>query len=252
MFSLFQITFGGFWQAESGWAVMETTEQANARLSRAGNPTKHMTAANRVDSLTDLALSYNNQKHVDMAQLLMRKLNMTRERIPDLTADLQSLLVQHGLTEDDIPPVVAELKALAAELGRRDVDSNGQGTESAIEIVGDSMRARLAARERMADTSKKRATIWRQVRQDRLKLTRLLKRYRTATGTALTLEDVRDGRFPWHDVASSQPGRLGLSLSEKRALCDTYMRLCRAREEVDIVAAEMATFIRTSETSVNP
>ena len=38
---------------------------------------------------------------------------------------------------------------------------------------------------------------------------------------------------PWHDAASREPGRLGLSLSEKRALCDAYMRLCRAREEVD-------------------
>ena len=66
---------------------METTEQANARLSRGGTPTKHMTAANRVDSVTDLTLSYNNQKHVDMAQLLVRKLTMTQNRSPDLVAD---------------------------------------------------------------------------------------------------------------------------------------------------------------------
>ena len=99
----------------------------------------------------------------------------------------------------------------------------------------------------MADTSKKRAKIWRRVRQNRLKLTRLLKRYRAATGTDLTPEDDGDGRFPWHDAASREPGRIGPSLSEKRALCDAYMRLCRAREEVDIVAAEMVTFISTSE-----
>ena len=71
-----------------------------------------MTAANRIDSLTNLALSYNNQKHIDMSHLLMRKPTMTRNRIP-------------GLAEDDIPPVVAELKALAAELGQRD-NSTGQ------------------------------------------------------------------------------------------------------------------------------
>ena len=165
-----------------------------------------MTAANRVDSLTDLALSYNNQKHVDMAQLLVRKLTMTQNRIPDLVADLRRLLVPHGLTEDDIPPVVAELKALAAELGRRDDNSTGQGIDSAIEIVGDSMRARLAAPERMADISKTRAKIWRHVRQNRLKLTRLLKRYRAVTSTDLKPEDVRDGRFPWHEMASERAG----------------------------------------------
>ena len=247
-FLLLQITFGGFWQTESGWSVMETTEIANAHLSRAGNTTKHMTAANRVDSLTDMVLSYNSKKHSKMPELLVKKLTATRARIPELTGVLRELLAAHDITEGDIPPVVAELKALAAALGRRDLNSNGQGIESAIEIVCDSMRARLAARNRMADTSKKRAKIWRQVQQDRRKLTKLLGRYRTATGIVLTPEDARDGHLPWH-VATSEPGRL--TLSEKRALCDTYMRLCRAREEVDIIRAEMATFLNASESSLS-
>ena len=40
-----QITFDGFWREGSGWSVMETTEIANAFLSRACNTTKYMTAA---------------------------------------------------------------------------------------------------------------------------------------------------------------------------------------------------------------
>ena len=78
LFSLFQITCGGFWQAESGWSIMETTEIANAHTSRAGNTTKHMTAANRVDSPTDLRLSYNSKKHTNMPQLLVKKLEATQ------------------------------------------------------------------------------------------------------------------------------------------------------------------------------
>ena len=226
---------------------METTELANAHLSRAGNTTKHMTGANRVDSLTDLVLSYNNRKHNNMSQLLVSKLTATRARIPELASDLQGLLAAMNITEDDIPPVVSELKALAAALGKRDLDTNGRGLENAIEIVCDSMRSRLAARDRMADTSKKRAKVWRQLQGDRRKLTKLLSQYRAATGVVLTPEDARDGNLPWH-VAASEPGRL--TLSEKRALCEAHMRLCRAREEVDIVTSEMATFLNASERSL--
>ena len=155
---------------------METTEIADAHTRRAGNTTKHMTAANSVDSPTDLMLSYNSKKHTNMPQLLAKKLEATQAGISKLTSALQDLLVAHNTTESEIPHMVAELKAVAAGLGKRDLRANGQGLAGAIEILCDSMRKRLAARNRMADTSKNRAKVWRQVQQDRRKLTKLLGR----------------------------------------------------------------------------
>ena len=52
---------------------METTEQANALLSRAGHPAKHMTAAQRHDYLTDLVISWNERKSEKLMELLISK-----------------------------------------------------------------------------------------------------------------------------------------------------------------------------------
>ena len=51
---------------------MKTTEQANAVLNNAKNPTKHMTAYQRDDYLTDL-ISCNECKSEKLMELLVSK-----------------------------------------------------------------------------------------------------------------------------------------------------------------------------------
>ena len=57
-----------------------------------------------------------------------------------------------------------------------------------------------------------------------------------------TLKDAEESCFPWH-AHSTLDGTM--SLSAKRAMCDTLMRLRRAREEEEIVGDEMQRLLCT-------
>ena len=91
---------------------METTiEIANAFLSRAGNTTKYMTAAQRNDALTDMVLHYNEEKHERMPKLLVRRLQDAENRIPELQSRLDSLLDEQGVSQSqvDVLPLIISL-----------------------------------------------------------------------------------------------------------------------------------------------
>ncbi|XP_043242318.1 uncharacterized protein LOC122391992 isoform X2 [Amphibalanus amphitrite] len=231
-----QIRYGGFWQPGSGWSVMETTEIANAFLSRAANTTKYMTSAQRVDSLTDLVLSYNSDKHDHMPELLLAKMAAATRRVSELAEEQQALLDKHGLAVEDVGELVEELKLLAVSLSTRDLRSDGSDLRNAIELVSDSLRVRQASVSRVASTPKQRAKLRRLVVADKKKLNKLLSRYQQTTGVLIDADACADGHFPWHEEYSAVGP---LSLSEKRALCDVYMKRRRAQEERDIVKQEM-------------
>ena len=219
---------------------METTEIANAHLSRAGNTTKHMTAAHRIDSLTDLALHYNRDKHAKMPSLLVRKMTDAKKRIPDLENKLQELLVQHEVSPSQIPVLVSELRTLASFLASRDISSLGDGLESAIELVSDSIRTNKCSIARLAASAKMRNKLRSRLTRDNAKLRKLLHEYKVQTGSEISPADVSEGCFPWHSVGLESDG---LSLSARRAICDVHMRLSRLREEVDIVRKEAGQFL---------
>ena len=81
---------------------METREIANAFLNRAANTTKYMTSAQRVDSLTDLVLSYNSDKQCHMPELLLGRMTAATRRICELAPRQQTLLEQHNMAVEDI------------------------------------------------------------------------------------------------------------------------------------------------------
>ncbi|KAF0294184.1 hypothetical protein FJT64_008120 [Amphibalanus amphitrite] len=215
---------------------METTEIANAFLSRAANTTKYMTSAQRVDSLTDLVLSYNSDKHDHMPELLLAKMAAATRRVSELAEEQQALLDKHGLAVEDVGELVEELKLLAVSLSTRDLRSDGSDLRNAIELVSDSLRVRQASVSRVASTPKQRAKLRRLVVADKKKLNKLLSRYQQTTGVLIDADACADGHFPWHEEYSAVGP---LSLSEKRALCDVYMKRRRAQEERDIVKQEM-------------
>ena len=219
---------------------METTEIANAFLSRAGNTTKYMTAAQRNDTLTDMVLNYNQEKHQRMPSLLVSRLEDAEKRIPLLQSKLNSLLGEHNFPAAQVGLLVEELRSLAAALSKRDIQSNGRNLENAIEMVSDSVRVRQTAVSNVASTSKERKRFWRLVSADKAKLAKLLTRYERESGVRVDIADAVEGVFPWH-VRSSETG--GLSLSAKRAICDTHMRLQRSTEELEIVRQEMQNLL---------
>ena len=223
--------------------MMETTEIANAFLSRACNTTKYMTAAQRSDALTDLVLKHNQRKHLRMPALLASKVQDAEKRIPTLQSKLDSLLDEHSVTPDQVDVLVEELRSLASALSNRDVQSQGRNLENAIEMVSDSVRVRHTAATKEASTSKERKRFWRLVAADKLKLTRLLKRYEQESGETLDLDAAVEGLFPWHAMSESTGG---ISLSAKRSICDKYMRLRRSQEELEIARSEMMHLLATS------
>ena len=222
---------------------METTEIANAFLSRAGNTTKYMTSAQRIDAITDLVLNYNRGKHQRMPDLLVDKLKDAGRRIPLLERKLDSLLHEHGVIPSQIDNIVDELRNLAISLSKRDTRANGTDLENAIEMVSDSWRARRSAVANAASSAKMRSAARRLMTADHLKLERLLERYRRQTGVVIAMKDAEESCFPWH-VHSTLDGTM--SLSAKRAMCDTLMRLRRTREEEEIVGEEIKRLLSTS------
>ena len=222
---------------------METTEIANAFLSRAGNVTKYMTAAQRIDSLTDLVLSYKKDKHERLPELLHRRMAAATRRIAELEAKQRSLLSEYNLSESDIAGLVADLRRLAATLSRRDSASEGRDLHNAMEMVSDSIRVRKATYLREGYSAKRRQAIARKIGADKGKLRKLLNNYLTATGVEIRMEDAVEGCFPWHQEIGL-PGEL--ALSEKRNVCDVYMRLNRAKEEVRIVEKEFNDLLSSS------
>ncbi|XP_043246029.1 uncharacterized protein LOC122393759 isoform X2 [Amphibalanus amphitrite] len=245
-----QITFGGFWREGSGWSVMETTEIANAFLSRACNTTKYMTSAQRNDALTDMVLKYNEEKHRRMPTLLIRKMKEAERRIPMLQSQLDTALRENGISSDHINSLVDELRNLAASLSSRDVQSHGGNLENAIEMVSDSVRVRHAATTNAASTAKGRARYRRLVSADKLKLSKLLAQYERENGTTIEMTEAVEGVFPWH-VQTGNASGIALSLSAKRAVCDLHMRLERSREELEIVQEEMLNLVAHSKDVVD-
>ena len=244
---MLQITFGGFWQDGSGWSIMETTEIANAFLSRAANTTKYMTAAQRNDTLTGMVIKYNEEKHERMPRLLISRLQDAEKRIPELRCSLTSLLNEHGVSQDRIAALVEDLRNLAQALSNRDVQSDGRNLENAIEMTSDSLRVRLAAVTSVASSAKQRRRCRTLATTDKARLAKLLKRYERETGENVAMADAVEGAFPWH-VQPTESG--GLTLSVKRAICDTHMRLQRSLEELVIVREEMESLLTHSRTAV--
>ncbi|XP_043232044.1 uncharacterized protein LOC122386681 isoform X3 [Amphibalanus amphitrite] len=242
-----QITFGGFWRDGSGWSIMETTEIANAFLSRAANTTKYMTAAQRNDALTGMVIKYNEEKHERMPRLLVSRLQDAEKRIPELQCTLTSLLDEHGVSQDRIAALVEDLRNLARALSSRDVQSDGRNLENAIEMTSDSLRVRLAAVTNVASSAKQRRRCRRLATTDKARLAKLLKRYERETGENVAMADAVEGVFPWH-VQPTESG--GLTLSVKRAICDTHMRLQRSLEELGIVREEMERLLNHSRTAI--
>ena len=197
---------------------METTEIANAFLSRAGNTTKYMTAAQRNDALTDMVLCYNREKHDRMPTLLIRRLEEARGRIPELQSKLDSLLGEEGIPSSQLDTLVEELRNLAAALSRRDVQSNGRNLENAIELVADSVRVRLAAVSSAASSAKERRRLRRLAAADKVRLSKLLVRYEQESGTSVDMASAVEGIFPWHALSAETRG---MSLSAKRAICSS-------------------------------
>ena len=221
---------------------METTEIANAFLSRAANTTKYMTAAQRKDSITDLALTYNRDKNTRMPYLLADKLKAISAKIPELSAQLSALLGQHASSLEDVDDMVRELRQLAAMLNSREDVSAGQ-LEDSIEAISDSVRSHQTA-VGAADSAKRRQRARRQLSADRTRLKKLLTRYHARTGVVLEQTNIEDGQFPWHDGSLA---RGSVDLSGKRAICEVYMRLNRAREEEEMVKGEMRRLLSHGE-----
>ena len=84
---------------------METTEIANA--FRVVQPTRQNTGPSlSVDSLTDLALTYNRDKNNRMPDLLADMLKAITAKVPQLSAKLSALLDQHASSLEDIDGMV--------------------------------------------------------------------------------------------------------------------------------------------------
>ncbi|XP_043207566.1 uncharacterized protein LOC122373504 isoform X2 [Amphibalanus amphitrite] len=243
-----QIAYGGFWQEGSGWSVMETTEMANAFLSRASNTTKYMTSAQRVDSLTDLVLCYNRSKHLRMPELLVKRKEDAKKRLPSLEKKLASLLQEHGVDASQIDVLVEQLHLLATSLSMRDRRASGTDLENAIEMTSDSWRVRRSAVTNVATSSKARIAARRRMQQDHIKLKTLLAKYAREAGVTVAVEDAQEGCFPWHTHSTEGSS---VSLSAKRVICDTVMRIRRTREEVLIVDGEMERLLSASSGAIH-
>ena len=70
---------------------METSEIANAHLSRAGNTTKHMSRAQRTDELTDQIQFWNVQRSERLATELEERHRRVQAQAEDLKAELEVL-----------------------------------------------------------------------------------------------------------------------------------------------------------------
>ena len=222
---------------------METTEQANAFLSRAANTTKYMTAGHRVDALTDLILDYNQAKHHRMPDHLVKRMNAATSRLSELRRELDAKLRECGAASSQVEAMVAELRTLAASLSGRESRSDGPDLWVAVEALSDSIRARSACIRNEADTAKKRSRARKLLTQDREKLKRLLLQYEDDTGVRLSMQEVEEGRFPWDPASLSATN---LELTTRRALADLYMRVRRSEEEQVIVREEMKRLLASS------
>ena len=245
---LFQITYGGFWQNDSGWSVMETSEMANAFLSRASNTTKYMTSAQRLDAITDLVLCYNRTKHLRMPELLVKRKTDAEKRLPILEEKLASLLEEHSVAVSEVDTLVEQLRLLATALSKRDTHVSGSALENAIEMTSDSWRVRRSVVINAATSSKARIAARRTMRADHRKLENLLTKYQCETGVTVDIKDAEEGCFPWHVHLTEDNS---VSLSAKRAICDTVMRIRRTREELVIVRSEMERLLTTSSDYIN-
>ncbi|XP_043225461.1 uncharacterized protein LOC122383261 isoform X2 [Amphibalanus amphitrite] len=239
-----QIKYGGFWQEGSGWAVMETTEQANALLSRAGNPTKHMTAAQRDDYLTDLIISWNERKSGKLMELLISKHARLKKAACTLQRELDEMLREHKVDVNDLPSMVEELRALADALCASDRLSD-DNIRNGIVLCGNSIREK-SARLLQVDSSKLRSRLRRSRAAEKARLVTLLRSYERLTGEKIDMDDVLDDCLPWQN-------RGVVDLAIKRNICDKLMRMRRATEEQDILMGEMTTLqhsIRDRRTSI--
>ena len=183
---------------------METTEIANAFLSRAGSTTKYMTSAQRIDAITDFVPSHNEDKHLHMPDLLAKRLRDAQRRIPVLERKLDSLLHEHGIDHGPVDVIVDKLRVLAMPLSSRDTQANGTDLENATEMVSDSCRARRSAVANTASSSKMRNAARKLMTTNHMKLERLLARYRRETRGVIAIKDAEEGCFPWHAHAAAE------------------------------------------------
>lgn len=221
---------------------METTEQANALLSRAGNTTKHMSASQRIDYITDLVFFWNERKTRSMMELLIRKQRCATANASRLRQELQEKLATHEVLEHQLDNMVAELRDLADALCTSDRNSS-DNICNGIALCAESIRRKSVMVTR-ADSSKSRSRTRRALAAEKNRLGRLLATLEAATGQRLTLEAVLEDQLPWesHGVAD---------LAAKRSICEVYMRLCRAEEEIELLQTEAATLISNVEETMS-
>ncbi|XP_043227996.1 uncharacterized protein LOC122384523 [Amphibalanus amphitrite] len=230
-----QITYGGFWQEGSGWSVMETTEIANAHLSRAGNTTKHMSRAQRVDELTDQILYWNARRRERLSRELTERLQRMEKQARDLEEELEGALARFTIDRESLSRYVGELRTLARSLesSARSSNVNVQQLRDSIELLSASIQAKTKMISRDADTSKARTRLRRLRRDESSRLSRLLIRYEELTGTSVSVGDCITGQITWEAANGDEP-----DLRKKRLVCDLFMRLSRTKEEIDILKAE--------------
>ena len=219
---------------------METTEQANALLSRAGNTTKHMTSAQRDDFLTDLVISWNERKDTKMVELLIAKQVRMRQTRDSLRSELDELLLKHGVDEAHVQTMVGELRELADALSIRDRHTE-DNIRNGIVLCGESIREK-DRKLSQADCSTLRSRLRKARASEKARLAKLLASYEAMTGEQLSMDAVLEDQLPWESNGVAD-------LGTKRQLCDAYMRMCRASEEEDIIRNEVENFIKNTKLS---
>lgn len=216
---------------------METTEQANAHLSKAGNTTKHMSSAQRTDELTDQILFWNEQRRQRMPAQLQRKREQMEAQARDLERELESALAKCRIERDSLPRYVEELRSLAKSLEgtARCADIPVNQIRDSIELLTASIHAKTRMIRRDADTAKARARLRRLRRGETKRLGQLLLRFEEMTGASISVADALSGGLPW-----AMLGEQGPDLASKRDVCDLHMKLARTREEIIILVEEQA------------
>ena len=215
---------------------METTEIANAHLSRAGNTTKHMSRAQRIDELTDQILYWNERRQERLSRELPERIRRMEKQARDLEKELEGALARFSIDRDSLGRHVEELRTLASSLesSARSTDTALSQLRHSIELMSASVQSKTRQISRDADTSKARARLRRLRRDESRRLSRLLTRYEELTGIHITVEESVAGQFHWGTSDVDEP-----DLRCKRIVCDLFMRLSRTQEEITILHAEI-------------
>ncbi|XP_062412037.1 uncharacterized protein LOC134102072 isoform X2 [Sardina pilchardus] len=232
-----EVKWSGAYQEGAGSTLGEEVEQCNAFLSRIAVTTKHMSKAGRTDTLTLMAMRWNQQKLNNLATALAGRYQKATKALEIHVQDLEVMKRQLSVTQVEVAGWVTDIKEWAeATTSHLDVDLHA--VASRIEGLVASIKRRSQRLYRDHDGCKSRARFRRKIREEKAILKTVVEVYNTMVpdGEKIEFDSVLDTEtvWPWHLLHGDS-----VDMKTKRKAFDLAMAISRLEEERNIVAKEM-------------